>query len=94
MFESVSSSVRVGDLVARWDSSMFVVVGLGGTPDVDALAVRVSEAVEASGVNLGRVATVLSVGVAAGVPGVVVFDELLAQAVAGLGDGSGVVSVS
>lgn len=94
VFESVSGCVRVGDLVARWDSSVFVVVGLGSLPDGDALAVRVSDAVEASGVNLGRSPTVLSVGVAAGVPGVVVFDELLAQAVAGLGDGSGVVSVS
>jgi diguanylate cyclase (GGDEF)-like protein len=77
--DSIRSTVRRGDLLARWGGDEFVVAGLGGRPDAEAMSARIAEAVRRSGVNLGKWQTSVSVRTAAGDPGETTFDALLAQ---------------
>ncbi|MFY9921020.1 MAG: diguanylate cyclase, partial [Mycobacterium sp.] len=77
---TIQAAVRRGDLVARWQDGEFLVAGIGGKPNADDLVRRVREAMQASGVNLGKWPTDVSVGIAAGDPRQTTFDQLLAEA--------------
>ncbi len=76
---AIHRTVRQGDLVARWGGDEFVVAGLGGRPSAEALAARIQEAVRASGVNLGKWPTQVSVATTAGDPQQTTFDAMLAE---------------
>ena len=78
--DTIQEAVRRGDLVARWQDGEFLVAGIGSKPNADELIRRVHEAVQSSGVHLGKWPTNVSVGVAAGDPRETTFDELLAEA--------------
>lgn len=67
--DAVRDVVREGDLVARWRSDAFLVVGFGLEPDPTMLRRRLQSAVTASGVDLGKWPIVLEAGAAAGEPG-------------------------
>jgi diguanylate cyclase (GGDEF)-like protein len=77
---AITTTVRRGDLVARWGGDEFLVAGLGGKPSADALAARIQEAVRISGVNLGKWPTTVTVSTAAGSPAETTFDALVAEA--------------
>ena len=79
---AIQAHVRLGDLVARWGGDEFIVTGLGGKPNAQQLARRIQEAVRVSGVNLGKWPTAVRIGVAAGDPRVMTFDQLVSQAAA------------
>jgi len=80
---AIKSTVRQGDLVARWGGDEFLVAGLGSQPSADHLAHRIQEAVRISGINLGKWPTQVTVLTAAGDPAVVTFDELLTRTTIG-----------
>ncbi|MDP1877614.1 MAG: GGDEF domain-containing protein [Actinomycetota bacterium] len=77
---AIEQSVRLGDLIARWEGDRFVVLGVGDRPDAAALKARIEESVRLTGVNLGKWPTTVSVGTAAGSPRDTTFEALLAQA--------------
>lgn len=78
--QAISSHVRLGDLVGRWDDESFVVAGLGEKPNLDSLEKRIIGAVQDTGVDLGRAITNMNIGVASGDPSVTTFDALLISA--------------
>lgn len=78
--QAIRDQVRIGDLIARWDGDEFLVAGLGHRADANAIANRITDAVRESGISLGRWATTVSVGTAAGDPATTTFDALLAEA--------------
>lgn len=82
--DAVKEHVRLGDLVSRWGGAEFLVAGLGRRPNGDQLALRIQEAMRVSGVNLGKWATTVRIGVAAGDPRVTTLDQLVAEATAEL----------
>ena len=73
---------RASDLVARWGGDEFLVAGLGHKPDAQTLAKRIEDAVQRTGINLGRWPTTVKVGTAAGDPREATFDGLVALAIA------------
>lgn len=77
---AIEQSVRLGDLVARWDGDRFVVLGVGDRPDAAALKARIEESVRLTGPNLGKWPMTVSVGTAAGSPSDPTFEALLARA--------------
>ncbi len=79
---SISEHVRQGDLVARWGGDEFLVAGIGGRPDAQALAIRIQEAVRLTGVNLGKWPTTVRIGTSAGDPAVQTFEQLFVEAAA------------
>lgn len=64
--DAVRDVVREGDLVARWRSDAFLVVGFGLEPDRGMLRRRLQSAVTASGVDLGKWPILVEAGAAAG----------------------------
>lgn len=75
---AINANVRAGDLVSRWSGHSFVVVGLGGEPDADALRHRIEEAVRVSGVALGKWSPSIRVSAIAGDPRETTFERMLA----------------
>lgn len=66
--DAIRGSVRDGDLVARWSGDEFLVLGIGGRPDVEQLARRIEQRASASGVALGKWPITVSCGTASGKP--------------------------
>lgn len=77
---AIRVTVRLGDLVSRWEGDEFLVLGIGGRPDADDLARRIQETVRTSGINLGKWPTTVSVGTAVGDPRRTTFDQLALMA--------------
>ena len=90
----VASHVRTGDLVARWGGDEFLVAGLGHKPDAQTLAKWIEDAVQRTGINLGRWPTTVKVGTAAGDPREATFDGLVALAIAEADHAANPVSAS
>jgi diguanylate cyclase (GGDEF)-like protein len=78
--DAIASTVRQGDLVARWGGDEFLVAGLGAKPSAPQLATRVEEAVRVSGINLGKWPTTVSVRTSSGDPRETTFDALVNEA--------------
>lgn len=55
--------------LSRWDGDAFAALGIGECPDPASLAARINEALERSGVSLGKVPITVRVGIASGPPG-------------------------
>lgn len=77
---AIDARIRAGDLLARWGDDKFVVAGLGHKPQADSLGSKVEESIQATGVNLGKRPTTVSVGSAAGDPRQTTFAQLLFDA--------------
>ena len=64
--DAIRGTVREGDLVTRWSGDEFLVLGLGMKPDVEQLATRIEQRVEATSVALGKWPVSVSCGSASG----------------------------
>ena len=62
--------------LARWDGDAFAALGVGEAPDRGSLAATVNQAVERSGVWLGKVPITVRAGVVSGPPGTEVIGRL------------------
>jgi diguanylate cyclase (GGDEF)-like protein len=76
---AITASVPEGDLIARWDGDCFLVLGIGSRPDATDLRTRIDEAIAFSGVTLGKVPVMVSVGSASGNPASTTIDTLVAS---------------
>ncbi len=79
---ALSTSMPSGALVGRWGGHTFLAVVGGHAPDGARLHAAITEALEHSGVALGKRSITVRVGCASGAPGTVTLEELVAQATA------------
>lgn len=74
------ATVRDGDLIARWDATQFVVLGIGRKPDAQALRRRIDSSIDSTGVQLGKASVRLRVGSSTGSPATTTLEALVTQA--------------
>ena len=77
---AVRDAVREGDLVARWRSGGFLVVGFGLQPDSRMLEARVQRQFATSGVDLGKWPITVKAGTASGPAGAEAITPLVSAA--------------
>lgn len=77
---AIVACLREGDLVSRWVGDRFLALGLGGAPDPEQLAARIDEAINVTGIALGKSPVTVHVGTASGAPSQSKLEELEAAA--------------
>lgn len=82
--QAARATVRDGDLVARWGGARFMVLGIGRKPDPEALRARVTAALNATGVQLGKTPVRIDVSTATGSPATSTLESLVSTAEAEL----------
>ena len=82
--DAIRTTVREGDLIARWGEDDFLVGGIGGRPDANSVRSRLEEYIRTTGINLGKRPIVVQVSTAAGDTSAVTFEALLSEAEAHL----------
>ncbi len=78
--KALQETVRNSDYVARWDGDAFLVAGMSNEiPPATLFKQRIEAKIEASGINLGKRSTTITVRTTAGNPEFLTFDDLLQQ---------------
>ena len=65
---ATKAAMQPGDLIARWESDSFLIMGVGDRPDAADLRHRITEAIELNGIALGKMKVELKVGTSGGTP--------------------------